>query len=297
MEWSDYFLDRATPVIATAQFLRDGVPRGQLARACESGGLVRVRPGYFVLPDTDSRVVESIRVGGRLACTSAAANYGIFSFEQGPLHIHFKASDSRLTSSRQGKRLVPAMHEEKTKIHWGALMEPSEGNEYRVGLVDAIRQTFMCQDHRVAMATLENALHVNRLPEGAVSVIFSRLPGRLQWLRPLVDGRSESGQETVLRLILIEAGFHVDIQVPIERVGRVDMVVEGLVVVEADSRQFHDGWEAHARDRARDVDLASLGYMSLRVLYRDIMFDQQRIILAVRGLLETQTMRRAGSPN
>ncbi|MBA8829143.1 endonuclease domain-containing protein [Alpinimonas psychrophila] len=118
-------------------------------------------------------------------------------------------------------------------------------------------------------------------------MIFSALPGRLQWLRSLVDDRSESGQETVLRLILIEAGFRVDIQVSIESVGRVDMLVDGLVVVEADSRQFHDGWEAHARDRARDVDLAALGYMSLRVLYRDIMFDQQRVISAVRGLLSS----------
>ena len=297
MVWAEYFSERGRLVIETAEFLDDGVPRRQLARACETGKLVRVRPGHYVLVDTDSRIVESVRAGGLLACRSAATDYGIFSFEQGPVHVHSTGSASRLRSKQGGARSFPAMNRNNAKVHWGELMEPSEGNEYRVGLLDAIRQTFLCQHHRLAMATLENALYLHRITEGAVPLIFSRLPARLQYLRWQVDERSESGQETVLRLILREAGFHVAIQVSVEGVGRVDMVVEGVIVVEADSRQFHDGWESHARDRKRDVTLAGLGYMSLRVLYQDIMFDPQCIILAVRGLLYSQAMHRTGTEN
>jgi len=296
MVWAEYFGERGRRVIEAEEFLSDGVLRRQLAKACEGGSLMRVRRGHYVLADTDSRIVEVVRVGGRLACMSAAADYGVFSLEQRSVHVHMKGSASRLRTRHNGSQLLRESNRNNAKVHWDTLTEPAEGNEYRVGLVDAVRQIFLCQDYRLAMAALENALHLNRLPEGAVPLIFSGLPERLKYLQSLVDERSESGQETVLRFILIEAGFHVDIQVSVEGVGRVDMVVEGLIVVEADSRQFHDSWEAHARDRTRDVTLAGLGYMSLRVLYQDIMFNPQRIILAIQGLLYSRSLQRSVTP-
>jgi hypothetical protein len=115
--------------------------------------------------------------------------------------------------------------------------------------------------------------------------IFAELPERLRYLEQLVDGRSEAGQETVLRLLIHQAGWACEIQVEIGGVGRVDIVVEGCVAVEADSRAFHDGWDKHVRDRTRDRDLAIAGYSSYRALYRDIMYHPELVVAAIAGLL------------
>jgi very-short-patch-repair endonuclease len=288
MTWSELFGERNRLVMATSELATAGISWRSLRNAEESGALLCVRRGYYSLPEASTAVVEAVRVGGRLACVSAVVDYGIFGFDDGAVHVHVRQCASRLGSPRERSRPVLKNNGKAAKVHWDSLLHPSEGNEYRIGVTDAIRQTFRCQHHYFAMATLENALHSQQLPQHAVGEIFASLPSSLQYLQKLLDSRADSGQETVLRLIVMEAGFACNFQVQVPGVGRVDLVVEGCIVVEADSRQFHDGWEAHARDRTRDAQLAALGYMSLRVLYRDIMFHPEQILLSIHGLLDAR---------
>ena len=63
------------------------------------------------------------------------------------------------------------------------------------------------------------------------------------------------------------------------------MVIAGVLVVEADSRAHHKEWDQHVRDRTRDRLVAAQGYMTLRLLYHDIMFDAAGVRAAIRGLL------------
>jgi len=271
--------------MSTSELVAGGASWRILHNAEESGALIRVRRGYYTLPETSEDVVEAIRVGGRLACVSATRAEGIFGFDDGAVHVHVRQTASRLGSPRD--RSLPVLDNDGKAaiVHWGSLLRPFAGSDHSVGLMDALRQIFLCQNHRVAMAALENALHQKRLPRRAVPEIFARLPQSLHYLQEHVDARADSGQETVLRFLLEEAGFACDFQHFFAGIGRVDILVEGCIVVEADSRQFHDGWDAHSRDRTRDAHLAARGYMSLRVLYRDIMFDPAKIIAAINGLL------------
>ena len=105
------------------------------------------------------------------------------------------------------------------------------------------------------------------------------------YLRAQINARSEAGQETVLRSALRHAGFESEIQVEIPGIGRVDGVVDGRLIWEADSRLAHDGWELHVRDRDRDIDAARLGYMSLRPAYNRTMFATSEVVEAVAHLL------------
>ncbi len=154
-----------------------------------------------------------------------------------------------------------------------------------MGLTDAMVQILRCQQPRFALASLDNALRQKLLPPEVVPLIFARLPLELQYLKGYVDARSDSGQETVLRFIVRQAGYDFEIQVSIDGVGRVDFVIEGCLVVEADSHQFHEGWAAQVRDRTRDRNLAAAQYMSYRALYQDIMFHPERVLAAIAGLL------------
>ena len=285
MTWAEYFRVHNVQIAETEALNAAGANWRALRAAVDSGYLVRARRGHYALPDTDAHVLEAVRLGGRLACVSALANSGIFILDSTFAHIHLDPTASRLRAPHNRFQQLTAQNRDGVELHWGQLLDPAGGSECRIGLADALIQVFRCQKPRFAIASLDNSLYQRLLTAQAVPQIFAALPAEFQSLRTLIDCRSESGQETVLRLVIKGAGFHVEIQVGIGGVGRVDMIVEGRIVVEADSRQFHDGWEAHARDRTRDCDLAMLGYLTLRVLYRDIIHHPERIIAAITGLL------------
>ena len=80
-----------------------------------------------------------------------------------------------------------------------------------------------------------------------------------------------------MRLILRSLGLAVEIQVTIDGVGRVDMVVDGWLIIECDSRAHHEGWDAQQRDRRRDLAAAALGYTTIRPLAEDILLPPSRL--------------------
>ena len=171
------------------------------------------------------------------------------------------------------------------ELHWRTLFEPEAATVHSVGVLDALAQLIQCDQPQFAVASIDNALHQGALTSVKLEQLFDRLPQRLCELRDLVDGRAESGQESVLRLIIREAGLQFEPQVEITGVGRVDFVVEGCLVVEADSRKAHEGWDLHVRDRNRDLDLARIGYMSLRPVYQRIMFTPRDVREEILNLL------------
>lgn len=168
-------------------------------------------------------------------------------------------------------------------MHWAPLIDSPSG--YVVALTDALAQAVRCQGPSHAVASLDSALHTGLVTQADLRVVFGSLPVRYQHLLALVDGRSEAGQETVLRLAFLRAGFTVEVQVWFEGVGRVDLLINGRLVVEADSRLAHHGWELHVRDRNRDIDLARLGYITLRPGYQRTMFATDEVVEAARVLL------------
>ncbi len=214
-------------------------------------------------------MIRAVRIGGQLACVSALRLAGVFGFDN-DLHVHLPHSASRLRTA-------------DARQHWAPLIDAGGG--YVVGLRDALAQSVRCQEPWHAVASLDSALHQRLVTEADIGDVFRALPRRYRHLRRFTDGRSEAGQETVLRLALRAAGLHVEVQVTFEGVGRVDLVVEGCLVVEADSRTAHDGWALHVRDRDRDIELARRGLMSLRPGYARTMFATSDVVEAALALV------------
>lgn len=214
-----------------------------------------------------------------------AAEYGIFAFDAGLTHLHLERNSSRLRAPGNSGRALTARNRGGIALHWSPLLDASDGSAHSVGVRDCLAQMVRCQEERMAIAAIDNALHRGLIDIDAVTDLFESLPRRFRRMRRRINGRSESGQESVLRLIVEDMGLDVQIQVVIDGVGRVDMVVAGVLVVEADSRAHHKEWDQHVRDRTRDRLLAARGYMTMRLLYRDIMFDADGVRAAIRGLL------------
>ena len=88
-----------------------------------------------------------------------------------------------------------------------------------------------------------------------------------------------------MRLLLRGLGCTVQIQVSISGVGRVDFVVDGWLIVECDSEAHHAGWEAHKRDRRRDLAAAALGYTTVRPIAEDILYRREHVLAQLKQVL------------
>ena len=74
-------------------------------------------------------------------------------------------------------------------------------------------------------------------------------------------------------------------QVEVAGIGRVDLVIDGWLVIEADGSTWHDDHEAIERDRERNGALVLRGYRWHRFGYAQVMDDLPACIAVVRALL------------
>ncbi|WP_104082450.1 endonuclease domain-containing protein [Cryobacterium sp. Y11] len=279
-------VDGPRRILSRAELLASGMTGRDITNAVRDNVLVRVRRDHYAAPATDRHTLEAVRIGGRLACVSAAAEIGFFAFDAQFTHLHLSREASRLRSPKDRRVPLALAHRDGVELHWWPLIDAEDGTRYCVGARDALSQIIQCQEPRFALAALDTALHERKIFPTDLATIFAQVPAKYRDLRTRIDARVDAGQETVLRDLLRQAGFRCEIQVAIPGVGRVDVLVEGCVVLEADNRLHHKEWSEHVRDRTRDRLLAARRYLTLRVLYQDIMFDPEGVIQAVRELVD-----------
>lgn len=267
----------AHPLIRTRDLRAAGLSRRAIAVAVEAGLLHRPRDGIHLLAGAPDDVVKAAQEGGLVTCLSALAAYGVFVLANRKLHLHFPKSAGKRTPAHR-----------RTVWHWTPLLRAPHPRATMVDIVDALVHAILCQPPRAAVATLDSALHLGLIDDDGLDEVFTRVPPRKRGLRRFVDARAESGPETIVRLIALMLGFTVDVQVKIRGVGRVDLVLDGWLVVECDSEAFHTGWESEKRDRRRDAALAALGMASLRPIAEDIMYNPDAVVEALRGLRDAR---------
>ncbi|MFG6476951.1 endonuclease domain-containing protein [Microbacterium sp. P06] len=261
-----------------------GMDRAMIDAAVASGELIRARRDHYLCGDTADAIVRAVRVGGRLTCLSLLSLLTVFVLHNRHLHVHLPRTASRMRSPHSRRRPLEPARRRGVRLHWLPLNTPP-GKFACVAITDALAHAVLCQAPRAAIATLDSALHKGLVEVWQLADVFRNLPARYGVLLPLVDGRAESGPETLMRLMLRGLGCDVQLQVPFEGIGRVDLLVDGWLVIECDSEEFHTGWESQERDRRRDVLLAGRGFTTLRPTASMIMFEPARVLEAVKRLL------------
>lgn len=260
-------------VLRTRELRAFGMSKRQIAQAVTGGALVPLRRGSYLVGEAGAGTVEAASAGGRLACVSLLRTLGIFVLAASQTHIHFERSSR---THRRGTR-----HQ---VWHWTPLLRTPHPHDPQVHVLDALAQATACQQPRAAVATLDSAVHAGLVSVDDLDEVFARVPPRRRVLQRFVDGRAESGPETLLRLIALALGFEVEIQVVVPGVGRVDLILDGWIAVECDSELHHSGWAAQRKDRRRDLALAALGYSTIRPIAEDIMYHPEVVVAALRGL-------------
>lgn len=261
-------------VYTRADLIASGMRGRDITESVRRGHLLRARRDRYVQAETDQEVIEAIRIGGRLSCISLLKSLGVFVHRCERTHVFVERGTSRIRPVDEGRALV----------HWAA---PSghESPLHVAPLLDAVRQAVRCQQPRAAVATLDSLLHHGLVTRAQLEDVFCSLPSRQRALLALVDGSAESGTETYMRLILRAIGASYETQVLVAGVGRVDFVVEGWLIIECDSREFHSGWEAQVRDRRRDCAAAQQGYVTVRPIAADLLGDDSGVRQMLEGVI------------
>lgn len=267
-------------VSAFGELRAAGMSRAQIDAQLRAGTLVRARRDRYIRGDAPEAMIDALRLGGRLDCVSLLRELGIFVLASPSLHVHVRPHAARLPS--RPKDAVAHWRASVAARHWPT-----------VHVVEALVQAVQCQPPRAAVATLDSALHRGLIHSADLQRIFDLLPRQYRVLRRLVDGRSESRPESLVRLMLRMLGCRAELQVWVSGVGRVDLMVDGWLIVECDSRAYHSDWQQHREDRRRDRAAAEQGYSTLRLMAEDILYAPEVIAAALRGMLASPRRRRS----
>ena len=274
---------RLERVFSRAELIDSGYTGKRITRAVAHGDLIRLRRDHYTLVSQKEADV-AVRIGGRLTCHTAIASTGAFVLADKRTHVQVGRAMSRLRSPELRRSRWDRARARAVRLHWSDLRERPAAR-HMVSLIDAVRQLALCQPPRSVIATLDSLLFLGLMTLPDLAETIHSLPRRYWVLLDLVDARSESGPESLVRLMLRQCGVTPRLQVEIPKVGRVDFVVAGRLIIECDSEAHHSDWEAQKRDRARDVAAARQGYVTVRFVAADIMFRPDEVRLALRDIL------------
>lgn len=262
-------------VLTRRDLLAAGATVTQLAAAVHDGSLIRIRRGYYGRAELDVELQRAVRVGGRLSCTSELRRRGVWTLRDDEVHVQIAPHAARLRD-RDDRTQPMRFDEPGCRIHWRALVHPDASDHAHAGLLDALLTVAICRPEREALAALDSALHQRLMGREQLRVLAAELPPSRRQLVAWADGRIASGIETFVVYLCRVMGLRVRIQPVVVGVGRGDVEIEGVLIVEADSREFHDA-EVTARDRRRDAGYTRAGYTPLHFRYAQIVYGPREV--------------------
>lgn len=266
---------------ATFELLHDGATSYALTRAVATGELIRVRQGWYALPDRDPLLLEAVRVGGRLTCCSGARWHGLWVSRTEILHVRVGSHDSRLRTRHS--RRVRLAGDRRVRVHWGAKRSP--GTRFALLPRECLWDMMWCQSPERVVAAADAALHLGLLTKAEWEGDIESLPKSLRSLLRGVDARSDSIIESIVRFRLVQLGYLPRVQVRIRGVGRVDLILGHRLVIELDGWEFHNTRDQFEADRQRDAILARKGYRVLRFTYRQVTRRWHEVLGAIQSCL------------
>lgn len=275
----------------TRDLLSAGYGQRALAFALQRGELVRVCRGWVATRNASQTVIVAIANRGKLTGPSALATLGIWDGGDKRVHVQLAlhGNGSRRTLLVPIAMFTPPRFAATGfERHWMRECAPSStAPAWRTSVIDALLVVAAVASEEQFVACVDSAIHEGELSKAGLPLLESLLPARMRPALRLVDGRAESGLETLARLRLARFAKTLELQVKIAGIGRfggngrVDLLIDGWLVIELDGDEFHDP----AADRARNALLVRLGYRIHRFGYEQVMFGWSDVEATVLELL------------
>ena len=279
-------VDRAVTLLGgaatRAELVRAGVPRRSTEAAVRAGRLLAAAGGAVWRPDADPALVLAVRSRSWLTCVSALDRWGVPLLDP-PARPHLASSRARTERSACWHRL-------RTPV------PTDRGPDPRARAVDpiaAVVQALRCLGRRDALVAADSALRSGLVTARQLDrAVPAHDPQGARWVVEHADERSDSVLESALRFLLLDAGITAfELQAPLPGVGRVDLLVDGWLVLEADGFAFHSGRADFLLDRQRLAVATATGHVTLRFGYAEVVHHPHRVL---RCIEETRRRFRAG---
>ena len=247
---------------------KDLVARGctdwGLQQAVDAGLIIRVDRGYFALPGADPMDIRLAHFQARRTCLSRAKQFGLWVLQE-PALTHVAAAHGRAIA--------------------GCVVHRVSGPQT---IMNILRQCIRCGSELEALLVLESAVVLKHCTIPELRAEFSKTSdSRARTILAMLDPQSMSIIETIARYYLRQAGYNVQSQYFQPGVGRLDLWIDGLLVLETDGAAYHntpDGW---ATDLVRDTLLTVKGMWHLRVSARVVLERPELMLEWVRQAMET----------
>ncbi|WP_156044128.1 endonuclease domain-containing protein [Cellulomonas sp. HZM] len=234
--------------------------------------------GVYALAGAGRAAISAVVHGARLGCVSAVESYGVAVLRPAAAP-HLSVPCNRGTTASDARRAWPAVVH-----HESAAPQGRVAGVEAVPLDEALARMLICCAPAEALVSIDSALNQRRATLRQIAAALPvTSPVGARFVLSRADGRSMSPLETVARLALVADGLVVEPGVLVARVGYVDLLVEGRVVVELDGFEFHSSVRAFREDRRRDRELVAQGYLVLRFAAADVRRDVDRLVDAVRA--------------
>ncbi|WP_426623484.1 type IV toxin-antitoxin system AbiEi family antitoxin domain-containing protein [Leifsonia sp. McL0607] len=263
----------------TLQLRNAGATRETLAEAVRQGVVVRPRRGVYALATLTGPPRAVLRAGARLSCVTACRSYGIWAGTDSRVHVVISPN-----SQHKPHGFV---------CHWRTTEH--DGEVWRVSLADCLRTVGHCADEETAVAAFDTALTAGLVSSAELTSILRASTRKVRSRAAKARSGSESGVESIVRQRLEARGHHIQQQVHVPGVGRVDMLVDGELYLEIDGYAFHSDAKAFERDRRRDARLAADGRRRLRVSARSVLAEWPIVQHAIDGVVRAPPPRRTHS--
>lgn len=251
----------------SAELAAAGVGRSRVRSALAAGELVTVGHGVVACPNAPGDVVLARRLRARPACLTAVRAHGVGVLVE-PARPHVLVAGGRLPTRAVVLHRGPAV---------------SRGSCEPVALRDAVEQVIRCRPPLEALVVVDAVLRDDLVDLDDLRTRFpggSRRPGR--WVLDHADPRAESVLESALRCRMLQGGItDIRSQVWIRDVGRVDFVVDGWLVVEADGFANHSSSDDQVHDAGRTAAALGHGMPTLRFPYKSVVTSPDAVLAAI----------------
>ena len=265
-------------VVTRKELLAEGMSRRQIEAAELDGSLLRVDRCRYARANAIPEVVAAARADATLTCLSALAAHGLWTLPSTGLHVRRGGYGMRKRGLPPDARLcfTPS----------APTIKPLDSVPAALGA--AVRH----HSAEEAVMAMDSVLHRRLLTRAELESHFAGEGPRAKELLARADGRTESALESIARQRLRAAGFQPRIQVPIPRLGRVDMMIGRRLIIETDGHQFHTGEDSFEEDRRRDRVAASLGLVSVRLTWTQVLNQWDDALADIRAIADRTRRRR-----
>lgn len=221
------------------------------------------RNGWVCTVAAPPDAARAVALGGQLGGASALRSYGIWVDDDEILTVACPPHSTGRVRTRANERRL-----------WMRQVFPEASTRpWRVSVRDALLQLAATADRPSLIASIDSALYTRRLRPAELVDLVEALPPRLRNVGREIDARSMSGTETKMRLACVAAGLRVEIQVTLTGIGTVDLLIDEWLIIEVDSKKFHDEPIQQHKDRVRDGNSVLGKYGHLRFDYSLVQYD------------------------